>query len=309
MSHFPRTAWVAAILAVLAGWAGAQVDGPAPSPPVAPPRAEVVVPEAVPAAPAAPPVVPPSGEAAPPAVPVPPPVTRGLDGQPDDPSQPVAVRIVSPRSREVIPTTVVDVFLEVSNYTLAENGNRLQVIVDNRPPVPWTDASRPFPLKGLTEGGHTVRVFAARPDGTLLRNPEAFAMVHFYVKRKDFQNYTDTHLPFLSVNLPAQGPVELDANGRLCFDYVVHNAVWEGDPQLRVRYRLDAYEGSLAEPGPVFWSNLQPGRHKLVVELYDRTNQPVFGPFNRVEREFEVRQVLRAVPVPAAEGTWTPQGQ
>lgn len=221
---------------------------------------------------------------------------RGMDGLPDDPARPVVVRIVSPRPREIIPTSVVDVFLEVENYTLAEGGNRLHVIINNDPPVPWADARRPFPLKNLSEGGHTVRVLAVRPDGTSIR-PGGFAMVHFYVRRKNFQNYTDPEGPFLTVNLPAGGVADLDAQGRLCFDYWAHNADFRADQGLRIKYQLDAYEGELTEDGPVYWSNLVPGRHRLVVELFDRSGQPVFGPFNRVEREFEVRPVLRAVPV------------
>ncbi|MDX6767720.1 MAG: hypothetical protein SFU85_13135 [Candidatus Methylacidiphilales bacterium] len=222
----------------------------------------------------------------------------GRDGQPTDPSRPIEVRILSPRSREIIPTSTVDVFLQVDNYLLAEEGNRLHVLVDNQPPQPWHDVARPFPLKNLNQGGHTVRVLAVRPDGTSLRQPGAFAMVHFFVKKKDFQNYTDPTLPFLTVNLPAGGPASLDANERLCFDYWVHNVDFSGEHAVRLRYKLDVYEGTLTEPGPVLWANLQPGRHRLLVELFDAAGQPIFGPFNRVEREFEIRQILRAVPLP-----------
>lgn len=266
---------------VLAGLAWAQLE------PVRPPRAEIVelVPEDT-EAPAAEGVTDVLAE----------PETRGRDGLPDDPARPVKLRIVSPRPREIIPTSVVDVFLEVENYTLVEGGNRLHVILDNGVPQTWTDVRRPFPLKNLSEGGHSVRVLAVRPDGTSIRGKEAFAMVHFYVKRKDFQNYADPDWPFLTVNLPLAGEVDLDGQGRLCFDYWAHNTDFENSG-LRLKYQLDSYEGELAEDGPVYWSNLPPGRHKLVVELFDKTGQPVFGTFNRVEREFTVRQVLRAVPL------------
>jgi len=284
----------AACLVGVLGLAGLARAQPGPE---APPRAEVVEPVLAPEPPSAQPVPVPEGTEAPAAEAVPAvPETRGRDGLPDDPAMPVRVRIVSPRSREIIPTSVVDVFLEVDNYTLAEGGNRLHVILDNGVPQPWTDVRRPFPLKNLTEGGHSVRVLAVRPDGTSIRGPEAFALVHFYVKRKDFQNYADPEGPFLTVNLPVAGEVDLDGQGRLCFDYWAHNADF-AQSGLRLKYQLDAYEGELAEEGPVYWSNLPPGRHKLVVELFDKTGQPVFGPFNRVEREFTVRQVLRAVPL------------
>jgi len=261
-----------------------------------PPRAEIVEP-----APAAEPPVP-----AVPVAPVAPP-DAGHDGLPANPSLPVAVRIISPLPREIIPTSVVDIFLQVDNYLLAEEGNRLHVFVDNEPPVPWFETTRPFPLKGLNQGGHTVRVLVVRPDGTSLRQPGAFAMVHFFVKRKDFQNYIDPALPFLTVNLPPTGPAALDANDRLFFDYWVHNVDFSTNPGVKLRYKLDAYEGTLAEPGPVLWANLQPGQHRLLVELFDATGQPLFGPFNRVERAFVVRQVLRAVPL-VPEGRDVPRG-
>jgi hypothetical protein len=268
------------------------------------PRAEVV--EAVPSPDAEPSPSPTPAPLPEPVTPVPSPLA-GRDGLPTDPTLPVTVRIISPRPREIIPTTVVDVFLQVDNYLMAEEGNRLHVLVDNEPPVAWHETTRPFPLKNLNPGGHTVRVLVVRPDGSALRQPGAFAMVHFYVKRKDFQNYTDPSLPFLTVNQPAPGAVQLDANDRLCFDYWIHNVDFAAETGVKLRYKLDAYEGVLNEQGPVLWSNLQPGRHRLLVELFDATGQPIFGPFNRVEREFEVRQVLRAVPL-APETTTAPEG-
>ncbi len=247
-----------------------------------------------------------SGEAAAPAEAVGPPPAEvvemppgrtGTDGLPIDPMRPIEVRVLSPKPMEILPSTHVDIFLDVQNYLLKEEGNRLHVIINNDPPVEVVDAVRPLTLPRLGEGGNTVRVFAVRPDGTMIRDPKAYAMTHFYVRRRDFTNYTDPAQPYLTVNLPLTGEIETDAQGRICFDYMIHNADWQSGPSHRIRYRIGPFEGFLNEPGPVYWSNLTTGRHTLQVELFDANNQAVFGPFNTVERQFQVRQILRAVPI------------
>ncbi|MEM6884956.1 MAG: hypothetical protein AAF571_07975, partial [Verrucomicrobiota bacterium] len=69
-----------------------------------------------------------------------------------------------------------------------------------------------------------------------------------------------------------------------------------------LRYKIGAYEGFLQQDGPVYWSNLSAGKHRIEVELLRDNRQPVIGPFNQVNREFTVEKVMRARPVaPAAE--------
>ena len=212
--------------------------------------------------------------------------------------QPIETAIVAPHQKEVVPPGPVDIFFDVKNGTLMEGGNALRVVIDNRPPVTLYNSIRPLTLKDLRDGGHTIRAYIAKPDGTMLREAKAFAMTHFYVRKKDFQNYTDPAAPFLTVNLPSGESMDTDADGRVCFDYEVRNAPAATGPgvEYKVRYALEGYEGYLAEPGPVFWSNIPVGKHRLVVELFDKNGQPLFGIFNRVERVFEVRQLLKARP-------------
>lgn len=226
----------------------------------------------------------------------------GMDGLPINPSQPVQLNILAPKHLEILNTSKVDVFLDLRNYVLKEGGNRIHLILNNEPPIVVNDAVRPVTFERLSDGGNTVRVMVVRPDGTLLRDPEAYAMVHFYVRRRDFNNYTDPNQPYLTVNLPVEGEVGTDEMGRIAFDYIIHNVDWSNGPRYRLRYRIGSFEGFLDEQGPVFWSNLTTGRHTLQVELFDQNGQAVFGPFNRVERQFQVRQILRASPVE----NWTP---
>lgn len=233
------------------------------------------------------------------------PGANGMDGIPIDPTQPVTLEIEYPSDRQILPSQDVDVFIRLNNYQLGEKdsaGNRLHYILNNDPPRPIYDAISPITIRNLSQGGHTIRVFAVRPDGRMFRNEEAFAIRHFYVIRKDFQNYTDPGLEYLTVNLPSGEQVATDEEGRIIFDYKLHNI--EAGQGYELRYKIGAYEGFLAQDGPVYWSNLAAGKHIMEVELLKPNRQPAIGPFNRVKREFSVARVKRAEPVepiPAAE--------
>ncbi|MDD5261140.1 MAG: hypothetical protein PHD76_04755 [Methylacidiphilales bacterium] len=245
------------------------------------------------------------GEAAPPASTPPSPEGAVLEAP-----QPIEVSILYPHDREVVAGANVDIFFDVKNCALAEGGNALRVIVNNRLPITLYSTARPLTLGDLREGGQTIRAYVARSDGTIIRDPKGFAMTHFYIKKKDFQNYVDPTAPFLTVNLPSGETLDTDAENRVCFDYLIQNAGAGGDSALQVHYSLPGYDGSLSEPGPVYWSNIPVGKHRLVVELFDKNGHPLFGAFNRVERIFEVRQMLKAKPyVPEKPaGEEVPQG-
>ena len=224
--------------------------------------------------------------------------------------QPVETGILYPHEKEVVPAGALDVFFEVKNCALAEGGNALRVVIDNQPPVTLYNCIRPLTLKDLKDGGHTIRAYLIKADGTMIREVKAFAMRHFYTRKKDFNNYIDPAAPFLTVNLPSGDFMDTDADGKVCFDYDVHNLSAGAGSGFKVRYALEGYEGFLAEPGPVYWSNIPVGKHKLTVELFDKDGRALFGIFNKVERVFEVRQLLKAKPFVPGESVpeTVPQG-
>jgi len=224
------------------------------------------------------------------------PANPGYDGSPIDPAHPVAVRFLSPKPEEVLTDNEVDAFFQVDNYQINPGGNCLHVILDNQAPVVIDSFVAPAIFQHLAEGGHTLRVLAARPEGLALENPEAYAMVHFFVRRRDFQNFVDPTLPYLTVNLPLAEPVTPGADGRVWFDFRAHNVTLAKDG-YHVRYRVNETEAMQDEDKPVYWENLKPGRYQLTAELLDAALHPVPGLFNSASRSFEVQAAVKAIPV------------
>jgi len=224
------------------------------------------------------------------------PANPGYDGLPVDPSKPVAVRFLSPKPEEILADNEVDAFFQVDNYQINPGGNCLHVILDNQPPVVFDSFVAPAIFQHLAEGGHTLRVLAARPEGLAWENPEAYAMVHFFVRRRDFQNFVDPTLPYLTVNLPLAEPVTPGADGKVWFDFRAHNVTLAKDG-YHVRYRVNETEALQDESKPVYWQNLKPGRYQLTAELLDAALHPVPGLFNSASRSFEVQTAVKAIPV------------
>lgn len=61
-------------------------------------------------------------------------------------------------------------------------GNHIHVILDNQPYEAYYNLDEPFELHNVSEGQHTVRVFASRPWHESYKNEGSFQMVTFTVK-------------------------------------------------------------------------------------------------------------------------------
>lgn len=61
-------------------------------------------------------------------------------------------------------------------------GNHIHVILDNSPYEAYYELNQPFELRNVTEGKHTLRVFASRPWHESYKNDGNFQMVEFTVK-------------------------------------------------------------------------------------------------------------------------------
>jgi hypothetical protein len=61
-------------------------------------------------------------------------------------------------------------------------GNHIHVILDNQPYEAYYEINQPFELRNVTEGKHTLRVFASRPWHESYKNDGNFQMAEFTVK-------------------------------------------------------------------------------------------------------------------------------
>jgi len=61
-------------------------------------------------------------------------------------------------------------------------GNHIHVILDNQPYEAYYNLDEPFELRNVSEGQHTLRVFASRPWHESYKNDGSFQMVAFTVK-------------------------------------------------------------------------------------------------------------------------------
>jgi hypothetical protein len=101
------------------------------------------------------------------------------------------LRFVEPREGQAITGSTVNVKLalagDLKGYKPGKDpatnmGNHIHVILDNQPYEAYYNLDQPFELRNVTEGKHTLRVFASRPWHESYKNTGSFQMVAFTVK-------------------------------------------------------------------------------------------------------------------------------
>ncbi|MFL6231119.1 MAG: hypothetical protein ACJ741_20265 [Pyrinomonadaceae bacterium] len=101
------------------------------------------------------------------------------------------LRFVAPRDGATVAGSTVKVQLALSGdlkgYQPHKDpetnmGNHIHVILDNQPYEAYYNLGEPFELRNVTEGKHTLRVFASRPWHESYKNDGNFQMVAFTVK-------------------------------------------------------------------------------------------------------------------------------
>ncbi|HEX8503038.1 MAG TPA: hypothetical protein VF659_20815 [Pyrinomonadaceae bacterium] len=102
-----------------------------------------------------------------------------------------ALKIVEPKEGATVQGSTVRLRLDLSGdlkgYQPHKDpstgmGNHIHVILDNEPYEAYYELGQPFELRNVTEGPHTVRVFASRPWHESYKNDGSFQMVSFTVK-------------------------------------------------------------------------------------------------------------------------------
>lgn len=249
-----------------------------------------------------------------------------------DEAQPI-LRIVSPAKDAVINAANVAVRLHLTGDLrgyqphkdpATGTGNHIHVILDNEPYEAYYDLDQPFELRNLTEGKHTLRVFASRPWHESYKNDGAFQLVSFTVKGggdagkptttnsgqtmannnsaattaregKDMPaskaGDVDRAKPLLTYSRPKGEYKDAEADP-IMIDFWLANAKLKGDGgEYRVRYIVDDDEPRFVDKWePIWLSGWLAGKHTVRIELLDKNDMPVDnGGYNTTTREITVK--------------------
>lgn len=246
-----------------------------------------------------------------------------------------ALKIVSPANNSVSNGPVVQVKLDLNGDLkgykphkdpATNTGNHIHVILDNQPYEAYYELDQPFELRNVTEGKHTLRVFASRPWHESYKNDGSFQMTTFTVKGggdaskatttntgqtmasnkatptpatvtregKDVAassaGAVDSTKPLLTYSRPKGEYKDQDANA-IMIDFWLTNAKLKGDGgEYRVRYIIDDDDPKYIDKWePIWLSGWTSGKHIVRLELLDKDQRPVDnGGYNTTTREITV---------------------
>jgi len=250
----------------------------------------------------------------------------------EDQAKPI-LRFVTPRDGATIQGSTVEVKLELSGdlkgYRPMKDpatgmGNHIHVILDNQPYEAYYNLDEPFELRNVTEGKHTLRVFASRPWHESYKNDGNFQMVTFTVKGggtaasptttnggqvmannnangggaaregKDMAasqaGEVDPKKPLLTYSRPKGEYKGADADP-IMIDFWLSNAKLQGEGgDYRVRYSVDGGGPQYIDKWePIWLSGWTNGKHTVKIELIDKSDNPVDnGGYNSTSRDITV---------------------
>ncbi|MDL5054453.1 hypothetical protein QQ056_12980 [Oscillatoria laete-virens NRMC-F 0139] len=210
------------------------------------------------------------------------------------PASNARLRILRPANEAVLETTRADIFFQTENFEIG-GGNAIMVSLDNQPPRKHAVRNAPYVITGLSEGGHTVIAWLVGPDGLTVNSPHAKVSVHFYVKRKDFQNFLGSNETSVSINQP-RGTYDGPRADQVMLDFKISNA----PAGYLARYSVAGRTATVTSDAPVNLGILPAGSHTLTLEVLDAQGNPLPGSFAKAQSSFVV--VRGAPPVAAPEG-------
>jgi hypothetical protein len=194
-------------------------------------------------------------------------------------------------------------------------GNHIHVILDNQPYEAYYNLDQPFELRNVTDGEHTIRVFASRPWHESYKNEGNFQMVKFTVKQgggdaskptttrtgekmadnkkaspsptpaaaaegKDYPpsqaGAVDRAKPLLTYSRPKGEYKGADTNA-IMIDFWLSGAKLKADGgEYRVRYTInDGVPKYIDTWAPIWLSGWVGGKHQLRLELIGPDGNPV----------------------------------
>lgn len=204
------------------------------------------------------------------------------------------VKILSPRSDEVLQDQEVSVRFQINDLPLFKNeefglGPHLHVILDNQPYQAVYSTDSPLILTDLTPGTHTLRVFASRPWHESFKNEGAYAQVTFHVFAKTGEHQPQSNSPLLTYSRP-QGSYGAEP---VMLDFYLTNAplhlVAQENPDddirdWRVKCTVNGESFLFDSWEPIYLKGLKPGKNWVQLELVDEKGVAIANTFNNTVR-------------------------
>lgn len=189
---------------------------------------------------------------------------------------------------------------ELSNTDM---GQTVHIVIDDRPYFPvngpaieplreesgyYYDSGYKIEIPfGLKEGMHVIRAFPARAFGESLKGENAFQTCIFYVGAMEDNKKIDLSKPYLTYNEPSD-QFHFTEDKPILLDFLISNCELSKDG-YKVKLTVDErFNRILTSWQPYYIYGLPKGSHAIRLELLDRKDMLVSGPFSKVERKIQV---------------------
>ncbi|HEY4255341.1 MAG TPA: hypothetical protein VGM34_03230 [Chlamydiales bacterium] len=152
----------------------------------------------------------------------------------------------------------------------------------------YYDTSYKFEIpKKLSKGLHVLRAFPARSYGESLKGEKTFFATTFYVGTNEDAKTIDLSKPYITYNEPSS-QMELSTEQPILLDFYLSNCELTSDG-YRVRLSLDGnVHRILSVWVPYYIYGLSRGKHTVRLELIDKHDKLVDGPYSDVSETIMV---------------------
>jgi hypothetical protein len=279
-------------LLVACGGGNDNLPPPPPPPPPTPTPIASATPPPAPADDASAPIAAPTGPA--------PTLVPGT-ASPDPAGAPPTAKFAAPKNGEVVPSDKAADYaikLDVKNWQTATGSSHVHLILDNKPYKAIYDPKLPIKLSELMGGGaidegqHVLVAFPSRANHESVKTKDAMSVIEFFVGKKA-EGKTNLKKAMLIYSRP-KGDYKGDMARHVLIDFQLANdALGDGKDHVNIAVTGPGIDAPLTAKAdkvgtPFYLDNLQNGAYTVKLDLMDKDDKPVAGPWNSTTRTIKL---------------------